>query len=146
MLNKKYPLRVALVLGALSMAGLFGCGGGGGGGSSTTSSTTTSTTASTPASTPASSLSVQINGVAATPGSNGEYSFPNGGRITVSGSSSLGSTSTSTVNATGGAATTSLNVHTMTSMLYDVNMTAQPGYLTTINFTALGVAIKLRYH
>lgn len=88
---------------------------------------------------------MQINQVAATPAANGEYSFPNGARLTVTGSALLGTSTTSTVDGSGNKATTSASVHTMTASTYDANFTSQPGYLTTITFPSAGVTIKLRY-
>jgi len=148
MLKQKYGLKVALVLTALGVTGLFGCGGGGGGGSSSTSSSASQSAtpaATPPASQPASGLTILINGVAATPGTNGEYSFPSGSRITVSGSSTMSNFTMQTVNASGVQAASTSQVYTVTSQIFDMKLTAPTGYLTTITFTSISKTIKLRY-
>lgn len=143
----KYGFKLLHVLLVVGVAGLTGCGGGGGddGASTTSTAASSSSPSSSTSSQPASGLVVKINGVVATPAVNGEYSFPNGARLTVSGSALLGSSSTSTVDASGNKATTSSNIYAITASIYDVRFTAQPGYLTTITFPSAGVTIKLRY-
>ncbi|MGY0194204.1 SwmB domain-containing protein [Leptothrix sp. BB-4] len=93
---------------------------------------------------------VKINGVVASPASNGEYTASEGTRVTVSDSDSrLGSTSTKTVGANGGTGSATMSIHSMSAALYDVSYSSVTvGGLTTITFgnsSSPLLTIKLRW-
>lgn len=139
---------------------LAGCGGGGGNDSSTAvtpaptatqapadSAPTTVTTPAPPATPTASaatsSIQVMINQVAVANDS-GIYLIRSGDVVTLQAASGLSNQSSSTVDANGVKANTSIGIRTLSSTKYEFSLTGAAGNVTTLTFSTLNQVLKFK--
>lgn len=92
-------------------------------------------------------VSVSLNGAAATPSANGEFTAAIGTKVTVQDAQSrLGNSSSSSKDASGNNAATSMSIHSMSATRYEVTVTNAPaGGLTSIEFSSVPYTLKMRW-
>ena len=139
---------------------LAACGGGGGNDSSAAvtpaptatqapadSAPTTVTTPAPPATPTASaatsSIQVMINQVAVANDS-GIYLIRSGDVVTLQAASGLSNQSSSTVDANGVKANTSIGIRTLSSTKYEFSLTGAAGNVTTLTFSTLNQVLKFK--
>ena len=141
---------------------LAACGGGGGNDSSTAvtpaptatqapanTAPTTTTTPAAPATTAptaaatTSSIQVMINQVAVANDS-GIYLIRSGDVVTLQAASGLSNHSSSTVDANGVKANTSIGIRTLSSTKYEFSLTGAAGNVTTLTFSTLNQVLKFK--